>query len=181
MKVFLTFLKGLIGLAIIAAIVFFGGAQVLPDKVQAERHVVISAPPEKVFEVVGNIRRFNEWSPWADLDPVANYKFEGPEQGPGQKMSWTSNVAVLGAGSVTYTNVKDNVQIDSDIELAGQPKGKAVMSIAQLDKGTGVTWSYETPVSGYLQRWANAFRSPAIEGDLGKGLRKLKMLLEKIS
>ena len=46
-----------------------GGAYLIPAETVVQRQAVINAPPEKVFAIVGDLRRFKEWSPWADLDP----------------------------------------------------------------------------------------------------------------
>ena len=74
-----------------------GGAYLIPAETVVQRQAVINAPPEKVFAIVGDLRRFKEWSPWADLDPNLQYTFEGPETGVGQKMSWVSEKPDVGA------------------------------------------------------------------------------------
>jgi hypothetical protein len=75
--------------------------------------------------------------------------------------------------------VKENLEVESDIEVSGKPKAVAVLSLAPAGKGTGVTWTYESPVKGFVERWSLAFFTPAVEADLGKGLRNLKALVEK--
>ena len=76
-----------------------GGAYLIPADTVVQRQAVINAPPEKVFAIVGDLRRFKEWSPWADLDPSLQYAFEGPETGVGQKMSWSSQHPDVGTTS----------------------------------------------------------------------------------
>jgi hypothetical protein len=76
----------------VVAVIFVGGGYLLPPEALVQRQIVINAPPEKVFAIVGNLKRFNDWSPWAELDPNITYRFEGPESGVGQKMSWQSKI-----------------------------------------------------------------------------------------
>ena len=89
----LRLLKWLFYFIVIGAIVIVAGAMLLPSTVLVSRSIEIAAPPEKVFAIVGDLKRFNEFSPWADLDPNTKYTFEGPDQGVGQKMNWASQAS----------------------------------------------------------------------------------------
>ena len=51
------------------------------------RATVIAAPPATVFTLVNSYKRFNEWSPWAEMDPNAAYTHSGPETGVGAKLT----------------------------------------------------------------------------------------------
>ena len=172
-------LKGLVGLLILLLAIFFAGRLILPETLSVERHVVIAAPPEKIFAVISNLRRFNDWSPWAAIDPKAVYKFEGPESGVGQKLTWTSSNPAVGNGAETVTAVVENQRVASVIEFAGKGMAALSMDLAPVDKGTGVTWSFNAPIEGTLARWIVYFFPSNIEGDLGKGLRQLKALVEQ--
>ena len=65
----LTVLKWLFYLIAAVAIIIVGGSFLLPAQAVVTRSTEIAAPPDKVFAIVGDLRRFNEYSPWADLDP----------------------------------------------------------------------------------------------------------------
>ena len=41
----------------------------LPARVTATRSVEINAPEYAVFPYVNNLRRYQDWTPWADRDP----------------------------------------------------------------------------------------------------------------
>ena len=60
----------MIWFAVAVIVVFLGGGYVLPGEAVVQRQIVIAAPPEKVFAVIGSLKRFNEWSPWAELIPI---------------------------------------------------------------------------------------------------------------
>ena len=89
----MTVLKWIFYLVAAVAIIIVGGSFLLPAQAVVTRSTEIAAPPDKVFAIVSDMRRFNEFSPWAELDPNIKYTFEGPESGVGQKMIWTSDNA----------------------------------------------------------------------------------------
>ena len=96
-------LKAIVWILAALVVIFVGGGYLLPNEVSLQRQTVVNAPPHKVFALVSGYKRFNEWSPWAELDPKAVYTFEGPESGVGAKMKWASNDPNVGAGSQTIT------------------------------------------------------------------------------
>ena len=119
----LTVLKWLFYLIAAIAIIIVGGSFLLPAQVVVTRSTEIAVPPDKVFAIVGDLRRFNEFSPWADLDPNIKYTFEGPESGVGQKMNWTSDNADVGNGSQTITRYEppNFLETQLDFGMRGRP------------------------------------------------------------
>ncbi len=69
-----------IGLALFAAIVvgFCVVAALQPARLRVERSAIIAAPPAVVFGYVNNLRKWQEFSPWAKRDPAARNAYEGP-------------------------------------------------------------------------------------------------------
>ena len=63
-----------------------------------ERSIEIEASAEKVFIQLNSFKNFNEWSPWAELDPNTEYTYEGPEEGVGAIMYWKSDDPNVGNG-----------------------------------------------------------------------------------
>ncbi|MGQ0485433.1 MAG: SRPBCC family protein [Hyphomicrobiales bacterium] len=174
-----TLLKWAIWLAVAVIVVFLGGGYVLPGEAVVQRQTVIAAPPEKVFAVIGNLKRFNEWSPWAELDPNIQYKFEGPEMGVGQKMSWTSNNPDVGNGSQTITAYEQNKRIAAALDFGAMGKAVASMELAPAGGGTAVTWGFKTELKGALERWFGLMFDRWVGADYERGLARLKALAEK--
>ena len=72
-------LIGLVVLLVLLAIV----VALQPSDFRISRSAAISAPPEKVFAQVNELRNWEAWSPWAKMDPSMKQTYEGPAAGSG--------------------------------------------------------------------------------------------------
>ena len=106
-----------------------------------------------MFAIAGRMKRFNEWSPWADLDPATKYTFEGPETGTGQKMMWVSAHPDVGNGSQTIVEFEENRRIVSELDFGGMGKARASLELAPVAGGTAVTWGFKTALHSTHERW----------------------------
>jgi uncharacterized protein YndB with AHSA1/START domain len=52
-----------------------------PDDYRVERSVVVKAPPEKVYTLIEDVRRWPDWSMDEDKDPALKRQFFGPPRG----------------------------------------------------------------------------------------------------
>lgn len=171
-------LKWLIGIVIVLAIVFFGGAYLLPRDVAVERSITIKAPPDKVFAHLNDLKKFNAWSPWAKKDPAARYAFEGPEQGVGQKMTWTSSE--LGNGSQTISESVENRRVGVGLDFGGMGKAQASYDLAPVGDATAVTWGFKSDLGDNpVKRWMGLMFDRWIGKDYEQGLASLKEVVEK--
>jgi carbon monoxide dehydrogenase subunit G len=170
--------KWILSIVLVLALVFIGGAYVLPDSAVVQRQIEIAAPPEKVFAAVGDLKRFGEFSPWAELDPKAEYVFEGADAAVGQKMSWTSKDANVGSGSMTITERVDNRRVAYDLNFGGMGAAKASFELAPSGTGTAVTWGFKTELRNPMERWMGLMFDRWIGADYEKGLAKLKAVAE---
>jgi effector-binding domain-containing protein len=142
---------GLFILAAGAVGVFAAGYYLLPPTLQVSRTVTIARPVSVIYPLLTDLRTFNEFSPWFDRDPKADYFFEGPASGVGQTASWTSSVADLGSGQITVVKTIENKEVDTRIELGAGPlpfvQPPRILSRFDLapDKdGAKITWSTRT-------------------------------------
>jgi len=160
-------------------VIFMGGAYTLPGEAVVERQVAIAAPPEKVFAIVGDLRRFHEFSPWAELDPGLQYNFEGPEIGIGQKMSWSSNNPQVGKGSQTVVDYQPNKRFATTLDFGDMGDAIAYIELKPVDNDTSVTWGFKSLLHNPLERWMGLLFDRWIGADYEKGLAKLKAVAEK--
>lgn len=90
----------------------------LPSHGHVTRVVEVSSPVRQVYDTLNTFRRFPQWSAFRGLDPQTQFKVEGPDFGPGSKVSWTSSNARVGSGDYEITKSEQ----DSKIEMAVKNK-----------------------------------------------------------
>ena len=52
-----------------------------PDHFRIERRATVNAPPQAVFTQVNDFRKWDDWSPWAKLDPDSKIVIRGSAGG----------------------------------------------------------------------------------------------------
>lgn len=62
-----------------------------PDDFSISRSITIAASPQRVFEQINDLRKWETWSPWAKLYPNSTAIFEGAESGQGAIFKWSGN------------------------------------------------------------------------------------------
>lgn len=165
----------IIGVVAIAIVVAF----VLPRHAIVTRSVEIAAPPSSVFPLVGDLRRFSEWSPWADVDPETVYTFTGPIDGVGQTLNWASDDKRVGAGSMSITAIEPDTRVDMEVTFVEEGTALATVLLEPVGGGTKVTWGLDTdlgfnPIARYFGMMMDGMVGP----DYEKGLAHLKAAAE---
>lgn len=151
----------------------------LPREIIVERSVYITKPPESVFSYVNNLRNFNSWSPWYQLDPTTEYEYSGPESGIGATMSWQSENPSVGTGSQTIVTSQPNSLVRMDLDFAAQGQATSEIRLQPQGSGTNVTWWFSTDLGGSpIARWFGLMVKRMIGQSYEQGLQKLKNLVE---
>jgi len=174
MRPMMRLILGLGALVVILA----GVALELPRQVTVARSAVINAPEAVVFSYLNNLKRFNEWSPWAERDPQLQTALSGAEQGQGAKIQWTSSQKSVGSGSMEITESNPNRHIGLDVDFNGLD-GASYYDISPSGSGSKVIWgfSYESGASP-LKRWKGLMLDRYIGAEYNDGLANLKELIE---
>lgn len=135
------FSKILIGLAVILAILAIV-ITMQPEDFKVARSATMAAPPAVVFEQVNDLRKWEAWSPWANLDPNAVESFEGPPAGKGAIMKWSGNNEV-GEGRQTITESRPAELVRMKLEFIRPFEGVNDVDFTFQPEGTGtrVTWT----------------------------------------
>ena len=139
----------IIGLVVLIVVVI-GGAFLLPQNAHVERATLVKAAPEEIFTIVNDLTRFNEWSPWAKLDPQAKYTLDStrPPSGQGAKMSWTSEDANVGNGSQEIVESEPFKLIKTKLDFGSQGEAFATFTFEPVEGGTRVVWAFDSDLSG---------------------------------
>ena len=88
-----------------------------PTDFYIARSTKINAPPEAVFAQVNDLRKWDDWSPWAKLDPNSKATFSGPTSGKDSKFAWSSDHPEVGVGSMTIIESKPGELVTIRLEF----------------------------------------------------------------
>lgn len=131
----------LIALALLA-VLFVIIVSLRPADFRIARSIMISAPPERAFEQVNDLHKWQEMSPYAPLDPAAKYTFEGPPAGTGASLAWAGNNCV-GQGKMTITESQPHELVRMELAFLKPMKATHTVEFAFEEVGdqTKATWS----------------------------------------
>ncbi len=139
----------------------------LPGTWSAEASVEIPTAPESVYPVLADLTRWDEWTPWGNVESVLS----DPSAGPGAVRSWDDDQ--YGAGSVTITEsrppelVRYRVRIGESAEVIGE------LQLRASSAGSVVTWREEgnfgrNPLMGYVARGMSDSQASQLSESLGR-------------
>jgi len=174
------FKKILIGLLLLIA-VFCAYVAMLPSDYRIERSLKIDGKPDQVFAQVNDLRKFNEWSPWAKLDPNSKAEFSGAEQGEGAAFSWAGNSEV-GKGKMTIIESSPDERIAMKMDFKEPMEDTATVEFLFKPDGesTDVTWAIFGQDS-FMEKAICVFldRDKMVGDMFNKGLANLKASVEQ--
>lgn len=172
-------LKGLFFFLLGLVALFFVVGLFLPKTAHVERSTTTTASPETVYSLVDGFKRFNEWSPWASLDPATKYTYSGPETGVGARMAWTSANPDVGNGSQEVISVEPGRSVTNRLDFGMDTPTTSTILLVPEGTGTRVTWTLDTDFSGSLVgRYFGLLLDRMVGPDYEKGLAQLKAVAE---
>ncbi len=172
----LTYILLLLVLAIAAIFVL---ASKKPDEFRVTRNILINAPASIIFEQVNDLEKGHKWSPWVEMEPDADYKFEGPKSGVGATLNWEGKKT--GKGTMVITEVKPDEFVRNRLEFYKPMRATNTAEFKldiQGDK-TQVTWTMYGP-NNFIGKIMSLFMNcEKMVGDqFEKGLSNLKSIVE---
>lgn len=169
-----------VALALSAVIVVvLAGAYLIPRHPVVTRSIDIAAPPATVFALVGDLRRFNDWSPWFERDREAAFTFTGPIDGVGQTFRWDSAVPEVGAGTMVVARSEPETEVEIALDAQGQRPALTWFTLEPKGATTTVTWGYTTDLGiNPVNRYLGISHDEAVGPDYELGLIILKTLAE---
>ncbi len=104
-------------LAVLAvAVVFCAVVAVQPSHYSVVRSTSIQVSADQVFAQINDFHRWDDWSPWAKIDPAMKTTYSGPPQGEGSVYEWSGNEKV-GKGRMTITGSTPPAQVDIRLQI----------------------------------------------------------------
>jgi uncharacterized protein YndB with AHSA1/START domain len=74
---------------LLASLLIFAATR--PDTFRVERSAIINAPPENIFPLINDFRKWEPWSPWEKVDPAIKRSYSGAASGKGAVYEWRGN------------------------------------------------------------------------------------------
>jgi Polyketide cyclase / dehydrase and lipid transport len=169
----------LVAALVAVAAVLVGVAYLLPREVTVTRDTVIEAPRGQVFPHLNSLQKVAEWSPWSDMDPDMRVEFAGPEQGPGNRMTWSSADPAIGEGSQEIIASLPDQRVETALDIGGMGIVTSWLVLRPDGDGTRVTWGLEADMGNApVGRYMGLMMDQWVGGDFEAGLARLKALVE---
>ena len=168
----------IVALAIAAVLVL---AATKPDVFRVQRAASIKAPPEKVFALINDFKRWDAWSPWEKKDPAMKRSYGATTSGKGASYAWEGNQEV-GQGSMEITDSVPSSAIGLKLDFLKPFEAHNRVDFSLQAKGelTEVTWTMagDTP---YFAKIIHVFinMDSMVGKDFEAGLANLKSIAEK--
>ena len=168
-------------LAVIGSVVLLlvAAGLVIPSTFSVQRSVEINAAPRKIYDLVVEPRKWQDWSVWTRRDPNMRITYSGPPFGMGAKWAWVSKSE--GTGSMEFTRVEPDRAVEYALSFADfNMRSTGALRMEPNGNSTRVTWTNTgdvgpNPLKHYLALMMDRFVGPDFEG----GLANLKALAEK--
>lgn len=166
---------------VLAVVIVLGLALTKPDTFLVERRTTIAAAPATIAALVSDFHNWNQWSPWAHLDPGMRVTYSGPASGPGAVYEWEGNRKV-GKGRMEVLDVEPvetRIRIDFLKPLEGHDTSEFNFQPDASGTTTQVRWVMTGP-NTFPDKLMSVFTSMdhVIGPDFERGLANLKTTAE---
>lgn len=174
-------MKVVIGiLVVLIALVGIGFA--LPTEFAVAKTMKIDAPPEQVHAWVGELKKWDAWTPWAEEDPTMTTALGEKTTGVGAHQTWSGKD---GDGELTFTKCDPQTGIAYDMAFINEDArapATSEMTYEKVDGGTEVTWAMKGDTADMMPPVMAGYMNLMMKGSIGdmfdRGLTKLKEKVE---
>lgn len=119
-----------------------------PGTFRVQRTRRIQAPPEAIFALIEDFRRWPAWSPYEKLDPEMRKTYSGPATGRGSVYQWQGNrKAGEGRMEIVETVPSSVVRIQLDFLKPFEGHNTAEFTLVPEGDATLVTWAMFGPLT----------------------------------
>ena len=164
---------------LIAALLVYAATR--PDTFRVERTATMKAPPEKIYAVLSDFRKWEAWSPWEKKDPAMKRTFGPTTSGTGAKYAWEGNREV-GKGSMEIVETAPPSRLKLRLDFTEPFEAHNIVEYVLTPQGesTNVSWVLHGPMP-YVSKVMSVFWSmdSMIGKDFEAGLANLKAVVEK--
>lgn len=168
-------ITGIIIGALIVLVLLLGA--IAPKEMKTAKSITIDAPVEQVFNTVNDLKTWEKWSPWKDMDPDMVITMGEKSVGEGASYTWTGEES--GSGKMTILDSEPGKRLTVEVDFDGMGSAKAPWTFDSQPEGTYVTWGFDSKMP-YPFNAMLLFMdmSEAVGNDFERGLNKLKTMIE---
>ncbi len=165
-----------IGLGVLLLVFIITGF-LLPSRYSVERSLTINASPDRIHQLVGDLRRWPEWTPWTEMDPTITTTYGSTTTGAGASQVWSGE---SGGGELTFTQSDPLIGIDYEMSFDGEYFSDGVMRYEVTPTGTRVTWGMTGEMNNFIGRYMGLLMGSMVGPSFEAGLKKLKTAVESL-
>jgi len=149
----------------------------LPTEFKIARSIIINADSATIHTFLGDLNKWEEWTPWKENDPSIVITQGDKTSGIGASQSWTGDSS---NGKLIFTSSSPEKGIEYDLIMDdGEFKCKSAMLYNAEENGTQVTWTMsgdmEIPIiGGYFAIMMDLMAGKMFD----QGLQNLKQVVE---
>lgn len=173
-------------LSILAAILVLGVIALLlvvisrPDSFRLERAATIAAPPETVYALIADFRRWAVWSPWDKMDSALKRTYGGADSGVGATYGWEGDKTGVGRMEIIKAIPGERLEIKLDFIKPFEAHNIADFKLTPTEAGgTRVTWAMYGPQPFMAKLMSLVFSTEKMVGpQFDQGLADLKAAAE---
>lgn len=176
MKKFLIIVFCLLAVLVIG---FLVTGMMLDKNYELSRSIIIDGSPSDVHKYVGDLSKWDEWTPWKAHDDTLVVTLGKKTTGVGAKQTWTSKG---GNGELTFTKWDRKTGIEYDMAFfSGEERlpSTGTISYEEIGKKTRVTWSMKGEMNmPIIGGWYAMTMDPVVGPYFDEGLEKLRQKVE---
>lgn len=151
-----------------------------PDTFRVERSISIKAPAEKIFPLIDDFHRWEQWSPWEKVDPALKRTYSGAASGQGAAYAWFGNKEIgQGKMEIIESTPPTRLLIKIDFLVPFEAHNTVEFTLRAQGDSTVLSHAMFGP-SPYLARLMGLFFSmdKMIGDKFEEGLGSLKAIAE---
>ena len=154
-------------------------AMKMPSEWSTARRLGIDSPPETIFPLLVDLRRWSDWAIWFEHDPNMQITYSNPSFGIGAHYIWSGNRSV-GEGRLELDKIVNERVLSFHLEMnqgGFLTQGRIVLD--PLEHGTRVTWTFGGSLGNDpFARLNRRHLENAVGETLQANLEKLKRIVE---
>jgi Polyketide cyclase / dehydrase and lipid transport len=168
---------GIFVVVIVIAVLIVAAMQ--PPTYHVERTATIAAGADKIHPLIDDFHNWQQWSPWAHLDPNMKTIYSGPLSGPGAVYEWEGNSKVGKGRMEILASQPTETSIKIDFLKPFESHTKSNFIFEPQGAITRVTWTLDGP-NTFMTKLMGVFTSmdKMVGKDFENGLGRLKTTAE---